>query len=46
MIHDFYGEQAEEKPLHAQNLRKIAKNILKLLNSKYEYLKVIFEIEP
>ena len=45
MIHDFYDEQAEEKPLHAQNLRKIAKNILKLLNSKYEYLKVIFEIE-
>ncbi len=45
MIHDFYEEQAEEKPLYAQNLRKIAKNILKLLNSKYEYLKVIFEIE-
>ena len=45
MIHDFYDEQAEEKPLHAQNLRKITKNILKLLNSKYDYLKVIFEIE-
>ncbi len=45
MIHDFYREQAEEKPLHAQNLRIFAKNILKLLNSKYEYLKVIFEIE-
>ncbi len=45
MIRDFYDEQAEEKPLHAQNLRKFANNILKLLNSKYEYLKVIFEIE-
>jgi len=45
MIHDFYDEQAEEKPLHAQNLRIFAKNILKLLNSKYEYLKVTFEIE-
>jgi hypothetical protein len=45
MIRDFYDEQAEEKPLHAQNLRRFANNILKLLNSKYEYLKVIFEIE-
>jgi len=45
MIRDFYNEQAEEKPLHAQNLRILAKKILKLLNSKYEYLKVIFEIE-
>ncbi len=45
MIRDFYNEQAKEKPVHAQNLRILAKNILKLLNSKYEYLKVIFEIE-
>jgi len=45
MIRDFYDEQAEEKPLHAQNLRIFANNILKLLDSKYEYLKVIFEIE-
>ncbi|GAG66879.1 unnamed protein product, partial [marine sediment metagenome] len=37
--------QAEEKPLHAQNLKLFAKKIIKLLNSKYEYLKVIFEIE-
>ena len=44
MIHDFYSEQAEEKPFHAQNLRIFAKNIIKLLNSKYEYLKVTFEI--
>ncbi len=45
MIHDFYLQQAEEKPLHAQNLKLFAKKIIKLLNSKYEYLKVIFEIE-
>lgn len=45
VIHDFYVEQIEEKPVHAQNLRKFAKRILKLLNSKYEYLKVTFEIE-
>ncbi|MHA1233850.1 MAG: hypothetical protein ACTSO6_04475 [Promethearchaeota archaeon] len=45
MIRDFYDEQAEEKPFHAQNLRILAKKILKLLNSKYEYLKVTFEIE-
>ncbi len=44
-IHDFYDEQAEEKPFHAQNLRILAKKILILLNSKYEYLKVTFEIE-
>ena len=45
MIHDFYIEQAEEKPLQAQNLRIFAENILKLLNSKYKYLKVIFGIK-
>ena len=45
IIRDFYHDEAEEKPLHAQNLRIFAKNILKLLNSKYEYLKIIFEIE-
>ena len=45
VIHDFYEEQAEEKPLHSQNLRTFTQNIIKLLNSKYEYLKVTFEIE-
>ena len=45
VIHDYYEEQVEEKPLHAQNLRLFANNILKLLNSKYEYLKVTFKIE-
>jgi len=45
MLHDFYHEQAEEKPIHAKNLRTFANKIMKLLNSKYEYLKIIFEIE-
>jgi len=45
MLHDFYHEQAEEKPIHAKNLRDFSRKILKLLNSKYEYLKIIFEIE-
>jgi len=45
MLYDFFEEQAEEKPLHAQNLRIFGKNLLTLLNSKYEYLKVTFEIE-
>ena len=45
MLHEFYHEQAEEKPLHAENLRRFANKILVMLNSKYEYLKVKFEIE-
>jgi hypothetical protein len=45
MIYDFYEEQVREKPIHAQNLRIFANKILKLLNSKYSYLKIIFEIE-
>jgi hypothetical protein len=45
MLHDFYHEQAEEKPFHAKNLRNFANKVMKLLNSKYEYLKIIFEIE-
>jgi hypothetical protein len=45
MIHDFYHEEAEEKPPHAQNLKSFAFKILDLLNSKYQYLKVKFEIE-
>jgi len=40
-----YHEQAEEKPIHAKNLRNFVNKIMKLLNSKYEYLKIIFEIE-
>ncbi|NHJ20545.1 MAG: hypothetical protein EAX91_06365 [Candidatus Lokiarchaeota archaeon] len=45
MIYDFYEEQVREKPIHAQNLRIFANKILKLLNSKYSYLKIMFEIE-
>ena len=45
MLHDFFHEQAEEKSLHVINLRNIAKKLLKLLNSKYHHLKIIFEIE-
>ena len=45
LLHDFYHEQAEEKPQHAENLRNFAKKLLDLLNSKYKHLKIIFEIE-
>ena len=45
MLHDFYHQEAEEKPIHAANLRNFAYKILELLNSKYNYLKVKFEIE-
>jgi len=45
LLHDFYHEQAEMKPLHAKNLREFAERVLKLLNSKYKHLKVIFEIQ-
>ena len=45
MLHEFYHEQADEKPEHAKNLRKFAKNLIELLNSKYRFRKVIFEIK-
>ncbi|MFX1567275.1 MAG: hypothetical protein ACFFCV_02795 [Promethearchaeota archaeon] len=45
MIHDFLLEQIDEKKNQAENLRNFTKKLLKLLNSKYEYLKIIFEIE-
>jgi hypothetical protein len=45
MIHEFYYKEAEKKPKHAKNLNLFIYNILKLLNSKYEYLKVTFDIE-
>ena len=45
MIHEFLLEQIDEKKLHAKNLRKFTKKILNLLNLKYEYLKIKFEIE-
>ncbi len=45
MIYEFLLEQKDEKLIHAKNLRVFADRVLKLLNSKYEYLKIIFEIE-
>ncbi|MFX0028734.1 MAG: hypothetical protein ACFE8B_05965 [Candidatus Hermodarchaeota archaeon] len=45
MLHDFLIEQIAEKPLNVANLRSFVENILNLLNSKYEYVKIIFEIE-
>jgi hypothetical protein len=45
MIHEFLLGQMEEKQKQAANLRKFVEKILNLLNSKYEYLKIIFEIE-
>ncbi|NVM38245.1 MAG: hypothetical protein HWN81_21805 [Candidatus Lokiarchaeota archaeon] len=46
MIHKFLLEQKDEKHIQAKNLKKFVKKILKILNSKYEYLKIIFEIKP
>jgi hypothetical protein len=45
MIHDFLLEQRDEKPIQVKNLRLFVKKVLKLLNSKYEYLKIRFEVE-
>jgi len=44
MLHEFLLEQKDEKLIHSKNLRSFTENVLKLLNSKYEYLKIIFEI--
>jgi hypothetical protein len=45
MIHEFLLEQKEEKKNYAKNLLVFADKVLKLLNSKYEYAKIIFKIE-
>ena len=45
MIHEFLLEQKDEKKIHAKILRRFTEKILNLLNSKYEYLKIKFEIE-
>ncbi len=45
MLHEFYHQEAVEKPIHAQNLRNFANKVLTLLNFKYEYLHVKFEIQ-
>jgi len=45
MIHEFLLEQMDEKPIHVKNLRSFVEKVLRLLNSKYEYLKIVFEVE-
>jgi len=44
MLHEFLLEQKDEKLIHSKNIRSFTENVLKLLNSKYEYLKIVFEI--
>ena len=45
MIHEFLLEQKEEKQIQANNLRIFEEKLLNLLNSKYKYLTIVFEIE-
>jgi hypothetical protein len=45
MIHEFLLKQKDEKLIQVKNLRRFVKNVLKILNLKYEYLKITFEIE-
>ncbi len=45
MIHEFLLEQIAEKRQQANNLKRFTEKILSLLNSKYEYVKIKFEIE-
>ncbi|MFX1417910.1 MAG: hypothetical protein ACFE9N_03200 [Promethearchaeota archaeon] len=45
MIYEFLIEQEQEKRNHANNLKLFVEKVLKLLNSKYEYQKIRFEIE-
>jgi len=45
MIHDFLLEQIDEKKNQSKNLRDFTVKVLKLLNSKYKYLNIAFEIE-
>ncbi|MHA1883533.1 MAG: hypothetical protein ACW96S_00655 [Promethearchaeota archaeon] len=45
MLHEFILEQKDEKPVHVKNLRSFVRSILRLLNSKYEYLNIFFEIK-
>ena len=45
MLHDFIIEQAKERLQYSKNLRSFSKKVLDLLNSKYIYLKIVFEIE-
>ncbi len=45
MIHDYLIEQRDFKFKHSKNLRTFTEKILNLLNSKYSYLNIFFEIE-
>jgi hypothetical protein len=45
MIHEFLLEDIDEKQNQVRNLRKFVDMVLEMLNSKYEYQKIIFEIE-
>ncbi|MHA1933321.1 MAG: hypothetical protein ACW96X_12310, partial [Promethearchaeota archaeon] len=45
MLHKFILKQKDDKPLYVRNLRSFAENVLKLLNSKYKYLKMVFEVD-
>jgi len=45
MIYEFLLEQKDEKIDQSHNLKRFTEKILNLLNSKYEYLKIKFEIE-
>jgi len=45
MIYDYLIEQKDLKHQYSKNLRVFAAKVLKLLNSKYTHLKIVFEIE-
>lgn len=45
MILKFLLEQKYKKQIQAKNLRNFVEKVLKMLNSKYEYLKIVFEID-
>jgi len=44
LIHSYIIEQGNQKIYYSKNLRHFGENILKLLNSKLRYCKVVFEI--
>jgi len=44
LLHNFTFKQGHIKIYYAKNLRNFAANLLNLLNSKYEHLKLLFEI--
>jgi hypothetical protein len=44
MLHEFLLGEIEEKSIHSRILREFVQKVLTLLNTKYRYRKVIFEI--